>query len=536
MGVDDPLPTPARRRRRRGRRAGTRLGLRCRRPQRVHGSRTAPDPGRASCERRPGRAPPRGRRDTRHARTGSVRRRRHRDTCPVRRQLVDPSQGGGAKKRPATRSAKALALTAKVSPRRCAPASRARRIPPFPSPCCSPSRPQRSRPGRRSSRSGGDAGSRVCDAANERVGRRGGRHPAGRGALAITGWPQQALAACALLIAPGLAVLALLPRELRRLPVAVPVVPIAGFVVTTILLVSLSAVGLALDDVTIRAGLGAVVLAGRIASRFVDEAARRAPPRRVPRPARHAGITGLGVALQALVIGRPPSRRGLGRVPALRPGRSSAAGAPDRQPVLDARRRLVPARPRRPRRLRRVPDAGGRPGDGAPPRHLGLRRARDPRGLRPRRGALGRHGRPRRRGHLRRRTDDAQHARVARAAERRGAVADPGGAVRGRRRTPRRRDAPSRGRARMRPRRARRGTPLQLRPRPARGRGVVGVRPRAQARGRSPGSPGGRSSPRPSQGRRSRSTSSGATPRSGGRRGTRRSSRRRSTGSSSPAT
>ena len=127
------------------------------------------------------------------------------------------------------------------------------------------------------------------------------------GAFAITGWPQQALAACALLIAPGLAVLALLPRELRRLPVAVPVVPIAGFVVTTILLVSLSAVGLALDDVTIRAGLGAVVLAGLIGSRYVDDGRPIAHHRGAfPALLGLAGITGLGVALQALVIGGTP--------------------------------------------------------------------------------------------------------------------------------------------------------------------------------------------------------------------------------------
>ena len=127
------------------------------------------------------------------------------------------------------------------------------------------------------------------------------------GALAITGWPQQALAACALLIAPGLAVLALLPRELRRLPVAVPVVPIAGFVVSTILLVSLSAVGLALDDLTIRAGLGAVVLAGLIASRFVDDGRPVAHHRGAfPALLGLAGIAGLGVALQALVIGGTP--------------------------------------------------------------------------------------------------------------------------------------------------------------------------------------------------------------------------------------
>ena len=127
------------------------------------------------------------------------------------------------------------------------------------------------------------------------------------GAFAVTGWPQQALAACALLIAPGLAVLALLPRELRRLPVAVPVVPIAGFAVTTILLVSLPAVGLALDDLTIRAGLGTVVLVGLIGSRYVDDGRPVAHHRGAfPTLLGLAGVTGLGVALQALVIGGTP--------------------------------------------------------------------------------------------------------------------------------------------------------------------------------------------------------------------------------------
>ena len=63
------------------------------------------------------------------------------------------------------------------------------------------------------------------------------------GAFAITGWAAAGSRRVRVADRPGLAVLALLPRELRRLPVAVPVVPIAGFVVTTILLVSLSAVG-----------------------------------------------------------------------------------------------------------------------------------------------------------------------------------------------------------------------------------------------------------------------------------------------------
>ncbi len=127
------------------------------------------------------------------------------------------------------------------------------------------------------------------------------------GAFAVTGWPQQVLAACALLIAPGLAVLPLLPRELKRLPVAVPVVPIAGFVVSTILLVSLSAVGLALDDLTIRGGLGGVVLVCLVASRSVDAGRPLAHHRSAfPTLLGLAGVTGLGIALQTLVIGGTP--------------------------------------------------------------------------------------------------------------------------------------------------------------------------------------------------------------------------------------
>ena len=238
---------------------------------------------------------------------------------------------------------------------------------------------------------------------------------------------------------------------------------------------------------------------------------RRAPPGRLPHVARaRRGHRARRRPAGARDRRHPTPRRGLGRVPALRPGDRARAGAPHRQSLLDAGRRLVPARPGGPGRLRRLSDARRCPGDGAPPRHLGVRLACDPRGVRPHRRALGRHGRSRRRGPVRRRADDAQHARVARAAERRGAVAHPGGAVRGGHRAPRRGDAPSRGHPRVRPRRARRGAPLQLRPRPARSRGVARLRPRAPAgvdrpvrrvdgRRRGRRRDGGRDRPRPSQ-------------------------------------
>ena len=252
-----------------------------------------------------------------------------RDTCPGRWQLVDAVHGlgrEGALYAPLRQDARVDCEGPRAvgSLRRSAPAG---------------SRRSRARPARRRGRGVRDLGGAPRARAETPDHQSFRRRTSGsavaatvillvEGVFAITGWLQQALAACALLIAPGFAVLWLWPRELRRLPVAVPVVPIAGFVVTTILLVEplgRRARARRRDDPR-RPRRGRPRGAHRLPVRR-RQAAGRAPPGRAPRAARAGRDHGpRRRAAGARDRRHPASRRqGLGRVPARTPRRSSAS-------------------------------------------------------------------------------------------------------------------------------------------------------------------------------------------------------------------
>lgn len=121
---------------------------------------------------------------------------------------------------------------------------------------------------------------------------------------------QPVLAALVLVVAPGLAVLPFLPDELRCLPVAAPVVPIAGVALSIILLVSLSSADVSLTGSHIRIAL----LAGTLAALAGSAAAPVAPHLpRAPNALSNlaallllAAVTCVGIALQATILGGKP--------------------------------------------------------------------------------------------------------------------------------------------------------------------------------------------------------------------------------------
>jgi hypothetical protein len=126
-------------------------------------------------------------------------------------------------------------------------------------------------------------------------------------ATAVAARPQQLLGGLALVVAPGLAVLPLLPPQLRRLPAAAPVIPLVGVMVAEVLLVSIAALGAPLDDVGIRVALWAVVLIAIAGSAVRSEPASRESARtNLSVLAGLAAIVGLGVWLQSFVIGGKP--------------------------------------------------------------------------------------------------------------------------------------------------------------------------------------------------------------------------------------
>ncbi len=122
--------------------------------------------------------------------------------------------------------------------------------------------------------------------------------------------PQPALAALALVLAPGLAITPFLPRELRRMPVWPAVVPIAGVAAAIVLLVSLSSFGIPLSPVPIRVGLLVVSLGGlcwawrrggRVHPGDAGEAIGSLPTLLLA-----AAAVALGIGLQAQVLGARP--------------------------------------------------------------------------------------------------------------------------------------------------------------------------------------------------------------------------------------
>ncbi len=72
------------------------------------------------------------------------------------------------------------------------------------------------------------------------------------GLVTLAFGPQRALAVCLLVVAPGLALTAFLPRELSLPAVRFAVVPIAGASASCVAIVSAAAVGIPLTGLSIR--------------------------------------------------------------------------------------------------------------------------------------------------------------------------------------------------------------------------------------------------------------------------------------------
>jgi hypothetical protein len=81
--------------------------------------------------------------------------------------------------------------------------------------------------------------------------------------IALLGGHVPVLAALVLLIAPGLALLPLLPERARRdLVTALAAAPVLGFAASSVALITVASIGLSLDDVVVRLVPAALVLAG----------------------------------------------------------------------------------------------------------------------------------------------------------------------------------------------------------------------------------------------------------------------------------
>lgn len=113
------------------------------------------------------------------------------------------------------------------------------------------------------------------------------------------------------MVAPGFAVTALLPTELRAAPISWLLAPPLGFAITSILLITASGLGLPLTDAVIYALLAAACAAGLVASvRFSassPELRIRARFAAAPEiPILLAGAVLLGIGLEARAIGGSP--------------------------------------------------------------------------------------------------------------------------------------------------------------------------------------------------------------------------------------
>jgi hypothetical protein len=81
--------------------------------------------------------------------------------------------------------------------------------------------------------------------------------------LAVVGVRSIALSAAALLIAPGMALLPLLPARLRERPLAaIAAIPALGYAAASVAVITLSRIGVPLEGVSIRLAVGATVVAG----------------------------------------------------------------------------------------------------------------------------------------------------------------------------------------------------------------------------------------------------------------------------------
>jgi hypothetical protein len=113
------------------------------------------------------------------------------------------------------------------------------------------------------------------------------------------------------MVAPGFAVTALLPTELRAAPISWLLAPPLGFAITSILLITAASLGLPLTDAVIYSLLAAACVAGLVAavrlSASAPELRVRARAAAAPEiPILFAGALLLGIGLEARAIGGSP--------------------------------------------------------------------------------------------------------------------------------------------------------------------------------------------------------------------------------------
>ncbi len=132
--------------------------------------------------------------------------------------------------------------------------------------------------------------------------------------LALAFGPQPAFAACALLVAPGLALTPFLPRELALPAVRFAIVPVLGGAASSIAIITVSALGIPLTGFSLRLMLLLIVLASLAASIAVgigrDDGESRSVARRFPGEGATLAFLGailcIGITLQSLILGGKP--------------------------------------------------------------------------------------------------------------------------------------------------------------------------------------------------------------------------------------
>lgn len=111
-------------------------------------------------------------------------------------------------------------------------------------------------------------------------------------AIAVLGGSFPALTAVALLLAPGLALLPLLPARALDHPIAaIAAAPALGFAAAAVVLVSVAAAGVSLDGTSVRIALGAIVLIGLLAFKKGEPVSPVSPA---------AGYAGVGLVAAVL--------------------------------------------------------------------------------------------------------------------------------------------------------------------------------------------------------------------------------------------
>lgn len=133
--------------------------------------------------------------------------------------------------------------------------------------------------------------------------------------VALAFGPQPFLAVLTLLVAPGLALIRFLPRELAAPAVRVAIVPIVGGAAASTSIITVSTAGVPLTGLSLRLTVALVVLAALTASILVDSV-REGGHGGIAHAGRLAGegatlaflgaILCIGVSLQALILGGKP--------------------------------------------------------------------------------------------------------------------------------------------------------------------------------------------------------------------------------------